>query len=181
MGARGQRPDLSSCWLAPFLEPQCFCYLWPAYPSSQEALTLMLWIWTHQSPPPPMTVPMAGQTRADATVWTLQINLEFKGNKLIFTTTQQVGAEPRKSRIPKHSHSSSGVLPGLLVSLHSIPSLSRAGTQACFHVQNYRKHSGNVYSKNVWWIRTPQHVLGLLPWPSPVPPGCHTDNSLQRF
>lgn len=121
MGARGQRPDLSSCWLAPFLELQCFCYLWPVYQSSQESLTLMLWIWTHRSPPPPMTVPMAGQTRADATVWTLQINLEFKGNKLIFTATQQVGAQPRKSRIPKHSHSSSGVLPSLLVSLHSTP------------------------------------------------------------
>lgn len=49
----------------------------PAYQRSQE--TSLLWIWTHQSPPHPVTVPTAGHIQAGATVWALQTNLEFKG------------------------------------------------------------------------------------------------------
>lgn len=86
----------------------------PAYQRSQE--TSLLWIWTHQSPPHPVTVPTTGHIQADGHCLGFTDKLGVQRNKLIFTATQQVGTEPMKSLVLKHPRSSSEVLPGPLIS-----------------------------------------------------------------
>lgn len=115
VGARGQCPGLSFCWLAPFFSSSSvFCYLWPrisAFPGNITALDLDTSVASSSCDSPHSR---AHPSRCHCLGFTDKLGVQR--NKLIFTATQQVGTEPMKSLVLKYLRSSSEVLPGPLIS-----------------------------------------------------------------